>query len=105
MLEEKVEELIESVKGGKGKGEADGIEKSVSSTADFMSQMTFAWCKCCTVPGTCDATDLGTVMRELGQNPTEDELKMMIDEGGKDGDGTIDFPGFLKVMAKKEGGK
>merc|ERR1712000_241224 len=45
--------------------------------------------------------ELGTVMRSLGQNPTEAELKDMIDEVDTDQNGTIDFPEFLTMMAKK----
>uniref|UniRef100_A0A4X2KJ65 Calmodulin like 3 n=1 Tax=Vombatus ursinus TaxID=29139 RepID=A0A4X2KJ65_VOMUR len=45
--------------------------------------------------------ELGTVMRSLGQNPTEAELKNMIGEIDTDGNGTIDFPEFLSMMAKK----
>ncbi|KAM0037963.1 putative EF-hand domain-containing protein [Helianthus debilis subsp. tardiflorus] len=45
--------------------------------------------------------ELGTVMRSLGQNPTEAELLDMINEVDADGNGTIDFPEFLGLMAKK----
>src|SRR3954452_9387904 len=45
--------------------------------------------------------DLGTVMRSLGQNPTEAELQDMINEVDADGNGTIDFPEFLTMMARK----
>ena len=44
---------------------------------------------------------LGTVMRSLGQNPTEAELQDMINEVDADGNGTIDFPEFLTMMARK----
>jgi len=43
---------------------------------------------------------LGTVMRSLGQNPTEAELQDMINEVDADGNGTIDFPQFLTIMAR-----
>ncbi|GMJ06659.1 calmodulin 1, TOUCH 1 [Hibiscus trionum] len=45
--------------------------------------------------------ELGTVMRSLGQNPTEAELRDMINEVDADQNGTIDFPEFLNLMAKK----
>ena len=40
-------------------------------------------------------------MRSLGQNPTEAELQDMINEVDSDQNGTIDFPEFLTMMAKK----
>ncbi|CAF4540760.1 unnamed protein product [Rotaria sp. Silwood2] len=49
-----------------------------------------------------------TVMRSLGRNPTEAELQDMINEVDADvvfavllGNGTIDFPEFLTMMARK----
>lgn len=45
--------------------------------------------------------ELGTVMRSLGQNPTEAELQDMAVEVDTDGSGTIDFPEFLSLMARK----
>ena len=51
--------------------------------------------------GTITTEELGTVMRSLGQNPSEAELRDMINEGDADGDGTIDFPEFLAMMATK----
>jgi len=38
--------------------------------------------------------ELGTVMRSLGQNPSESELQDMINEVDADNNGTIDFPGI-----------
>ena len=38
--------------------------------------------------------ELGTVMRSLGQNPSESELQDMINEVDADNNGTIDFPGM-----------
>lgn len=40
-------------------------------------------------------------MRSLGQNPTEAELQDMINEVDADGNGTIDFPEFLTMMARQ----
>ncbi|XP_071165749.1 calmodulin-like isoform X2 [Mytilus edulis] len=51
--------------------------------------------------GTISCTELGTVMRSLGCNPTEGELKDMIKEVDADGSGCIDFPEFLEMMAKR----
>lgn len=45
--------------------------------------------------------ELGTVMRSLGQNLSEDELKTMIEEVDTDKSGTIDFQEFLGLMAWK----
>uniref|UniRef100_A0A8C9KMY7 EF-hand calcium-binding domain-containing protein 11 n=1 Tax=Panthera tigris altaica TaxID=74533 RepID=A0A8C9KMY7_PANTA len=43
----------------------------------------------------------GTVVRSLGQNPTEDELQDMINKVDADNDGTIEFPEFLTMTARK----
>lgn len=51
--------------------------------------------------GTISSSELGTIMRSLGQNPTESELQDMINEVDVDGNGTIDFDEFLNMMAKK----
>merc|ERR1712226_833182 len=55
--------------------------------------------------GTITIEELGTVMRSLGQNPTEKELQDMINEVDGDGNGIVNFPEFLTMMARKaEGG-
>jgi calmodulin len=51
--------------------------------------------------GRITSSELGTVMRSLGQNPTEAELQDMINEVDADGNGTIDFDEFLHMMGKK----
>jgi calmodulin len=45
--------------------------------------------------------ELGTVMKNLGQNPNEAELEQMIKEVDLNGDGTIDFKEFLGLMVRK----
>ncbi|KAF5734060.1 calmodulin [Tripterygium wilfordii] len=45
--------------------------------------------------------ELGTVMRSLGQSPSEAELRDMINEVDADQNGTIDFPEFLNLMSRK----
>ena len=45
------------------------------------------------VAGQITTKELGTVMRSLGQNPSESELQDMINEVDADNNGTIDFPG------------
>ncbi len=45
--------------------------------------------------------ELDTVMKSLGQNPTENELNYLINEVDTDGNGTIDFQEFLNMMLDK----
>ncbi|CAC5372057.1 CALM [Mytilus coruscus] len=47
--------------------------------------------------GTITTKELDTVMRSLGQNPTENEVKEMVQKVDKDGNGTIEFPEFLQM--------
>merc|ERR1719410_1279752 len=45
--------------------------------------------------------ELGTVMRELGQKPTDAELEDMISEVDGDYNGVVDFNEFLSLMARQ----
>ncbi|URE21499.1 hypothetical protein MUK42_10586 [Musa troglodytarum] len=45
--------------------------------------------------------ELGTVIKSLGQNPSEEELQEMIREVDSDGNGTIEFAEFLNLMSRK----
>ena len=50
---------------------------------------------CVFLAGQITTKELGTVMRSLGQNPSESELQDMINEVDADNNGTIDFPGII----------
>lgn len=54
--------------------------------------------------GTITTLELGTVMRVIGQNPTEAELQDMVNEVDEDGNGTIEFNEFVKMMSSKSAG-
>ncbi|XP_037429942.1 neo-calmodulin-like [Triticum dicoccoides] len=51
--------------------------------------------------GTITAKELGTVMRSLGQRPSEEELREMIAEVDTDGNGVVDFSEFLTLLDRK----
>jgi EF-hand domain pair len=53
--------------------------------------------------GSITVEELGTVMRSLGQTPTEKSLRQMIKEVDADGSGTIDFPGMFPPARHGEG--
>jgi len=47
------------------------------------------------------SSQLGQVLRQIGQNPTDAEIQDMINEVDGNGSGLIEFPQFLNLMAKK----
>ncbi|KAH3743691.1 calmodulin D [Pelomyxa schiedti] len=51
--------------------------------------------------GNITSAELGTVMRSLGQNPTDAELQQMIRDVDANGNNQIDFTEFLSMMSKK----
>lgn len=51
--------------------------------------------------GTIELNEIKQVMRKLGQNPTEDELKEMISTVDDNGDHEIDFEEFLVLMKSR----
>lgn len=53
--------------------------------------------------GSISTDELGTVMRNLGQFPSIDELNTMLKEIDIDGDGTFSFEEFVQVMANMGG--
>ena len=50
---------------------------------------------------TISVKELSTIMRSLGQNPTEEEIQKMIEEADEDESGEIDFYEFCNLMAKR----
>ncbi|XP_056021985.1 uncharacterized protein LOC125651292 [Ostrea edulis] len=51
--------------------------------------------------GTVNCDELGTVMRQLGQEPSDEELRQMIAEVDEDGSGEIEFEEFCAMMANR----
>ncbi len=51
--------------------------------------------------GAITTKEIGTVMRSLGQDPSEGELEEMVREVDVDGNGIVEFEEFLELMAKK----
>ena len=51
--------------------------------------------------GSITTKELGTVMRSLGQNPSDEEVRQMIEEVDEDKSETIDLKEFLGLMARK----
>ncbi|KAH6616093.1 hypothetical protein B0J18DRAFT_372952, partial [Chaetomium sp. MPI-SDFR-AT-0129] len=49
--------------------------------------------------GDITADELGQVMRELGLNPTDNELRDLVNEADVNNDGVISFEEFLKLMS------
>merc|ERR1711943_20528 len=50
--------------------------------------------------GSIPLSDMGTVLRSLGQNPTEAELQALMEEVDKDKSGTIEFDEFVDLMSR-----
>ncbi|XP_062181829.1 calmodulin-2/4-like isoform X2 [Phragmites australis] len=67
----------------------------------FMNELNCARNTCIPPAGTITTRELGTVMRSMGQSPTEAELQDMVDAVDADGSGAIDFHEFLTLLARK----
>lgn len=50
--------------------------------------------------GTISISELRTIMQILGNNPTEKDIKKVMREADKDGNGTLDFDEFALLMSK-----
>ncbi|KAG5626773.1 hypothetical protein H5410_011991 [Solanum commersonii] len=102
LTDEEVDEIIrEADVDGDGQINYDEFVKVMM--AKFVTQYQYIFCNL--LPnfstGCITTKELGTVMRSLGQNPTEAKLQDMINEVDADGNGTIGFPEFLNLMARK----
>merc|ERR1711872_827768 len=51
--------------------------------------------------GSVDSSQVSSIMRAIGQNPSEAEIQEMVNQVDKDGTGSIDFPEFLMMMSIK----
>lgn len=51
--------------------------------------------------GSISVADLGSFMRALGATPTDYNLQDMINDVDIDGNGSIEFPEFLRLMVRK----
>jgi len=51
--------------------------------------------------GSVDSNGVKTIMRRVGQNPSDAEVADMINQVDKDGTGSLDFPEFLMMMCLK----
>ena len=51
--------------------------------------------------GVIDSSELRSVMHKLGLKPSQEELDEIIRDIDKDGDGTIDYSEFLRLMSMK----
>ncbi|KAL9641573.1 hypothetical protein ABK040_013493 [Willaertia magna] len=51
--------------------------------------------------GKISVEELGAVMKNIGQNPTKEELQIMLGDLDQDENGTIEFDEFVKLMERK----
>ncbi|KAB5511114.1 hypothetical protein DKX38_030200 [Salix brachista] len=96
LTEEQIAEFKEAFSLFDKDGDGSSVISCLRSCDGFMYRTPFGFGLGCIT-----TKELGTVMRSLGQNPTEAELQDMINEVDADQNGTIDFPEFLNLMARK----
>ena len=53
-------------------------------------------------PGNIDVRELKVAMRALGFEVRSDEVKKMVEDLDRDGDGTVDFDEFLAMMTARK---
>merc|ERR1712093_822286 len=78
-------------------GDKPAMEFSEQDKADFRKNFNLFDKK---RTGSIPIGDMGTVLRSLGQNPTEAELAALMEEVDKDKSGTIEFEEFVDLMAR-----
>merc|ERR1712121_116473 len=59
------------------------------------------FCKVAGEDGSVDSSQISSIMKAIGQNPSEAEIQDMVNQVDKDGTGSIDFPEFLLMMSLK----
>ena len=52
--------------------------------------------------GTITSAELGTVLRSLGSNPTEEDLGKLVADINQNKKGLLDFKGFLAIMSARK---
>ena len=52
--------------------------------------------------GILSTAELGSVLKNIGLSPTEEELNDIINEVDMDGNGTIDYDEFLKLLSRSK---
>ena len=52
--------------------------------------------------GTISATELGSVLKLLGENPDQEVLEEMVNQADVNRNGTIEFPEFLTIMGENK---
>ncbi|KAG0004499.1 hypothetical protein BGZ80_005611, partial [Entomortierella chlamydospora] len=55
--------------------------------------------------GTIEASSLGDLLRALGQNPTQSQVRDLVAEADPSGSNVINFDAFLKVLLRPDGFK
>jgi Ca2+-binding EF-hand superfamily protein len=96
-----------------GEGEqseaADTVDKAAASMSDLTADQIAEFKKAFLIfdrdgDGTITTKELGAVMRNLGQTPTDSQVADMIQEVDADNSGSIDFQEFCTLMARKSKG-
>ena len=66
----------------------------------MLTTLSYTLCQKPDNDGTITIAELGSVMRALGRNPTEQDLQHILKEIDKDNNGTIEFEEFVELMER-----